>query len=358
MFPYYFTGLLVTLLSAISTVLSRSRVAVAQPKLERLSIPTITVITVILSIFSGLRFEVGSDYSMYAYFFEIVDPTSLRNSLELVPQESGFVLLMMACRLISDDARVLFTIASIITVTTALIAIRRLSINPTFSVFLYFFLTYYTFSLNAVRQSIAVSFFMLGESYRGNSKARWILFSALAMSFHSSTVIAFFIQVAIARWKPRPVGSILLLIIGAPVCLFLINTGPVRGWLSSLNPRYDSYFGVEGGGMGTMLILGVRIAVVIWALIELSRRYDAESSKYLAMVIVSAIALILGLSSWVFARFEPFFGIYLVLLIPALLRETPHKKVLQFLISVCVLIYFGIHISNFNELIPYQINLS
>lgn len=345
-----------TLVCAISTVLARSWAGGARSAKNKLSIPTITVLTFLLAIFSGLRYKVGSDYSMYAYFYEIVDPTSLRNSLELVPQESGFVLLMMACRLFSDDPRMLFTIASIITVSAALVAIRRLSVHPTFSVFLYFFLTYYTLSLNAVRQSIAVSLFMLGESYRGTSKFRWILFSVLAMIFHTSTIIAFVIQVAITRWKPRPASSILLLIVGTPLFIVVINTGPVRSWLSGLNPRYESYFSVEGGGMGTMLILGVRMAVIVWGLIELSRRYDAAASKYLAMVIVSAFALLLGLSSWVFARFEPFFGIYLVLLIPALLRYNPHKKILQFLISVCVLVYFGIHISNFNELIPYQMD--
>ena len=298
----------------------------------------------------------GSDYSMYAYFYEIVDPTSLRNSLAIIPQEPGFVILMMACRRISDDPRLLFTVASVITVFVALIAIRKLSVNPTFSIFLYFFLTYYTFSFNAVRQSIAVSLMLFGESFRVSSKPRWIMLSILAMSFHSSTVIVFLIQIAITRWKPRAINSLLILFIGTPIGIAIINSGPVLGWLSALNPRYNDYITADDrAGMGTMLILGVRILVIIWALFELSRRKDRSASKYLAMVIISALALSLGLSSVVVARLEPFFGIYLILLIPALLQEKHKANALKLFISAGTLAYFGVHIISFNGLIPYQI---
>ena len=96
-------------MSVSSTAITRSQTAVTKIFTKQLSLPFIVLITFTLAVFSGMRFKVGSDYSMYAYFYEIVDPTSLRNSLAIIPQEPGFVILMMACRRISDDPRLLFT---------------------------------------------------------------------------------------------------------------------------------------------------------------------------------------------------------------------------------------------------------
>lgn len=308
------------------------------------------ILTIILVVFAGLRYGIGSDYFLYATLYRSVIPSSLADSLSLVPQELGWVTLAFILRSFTDSPYAIFWIASVLTVVPTLLAFRRKSANATLSVFLFFFLGYYAVTFNAVRQSIAVAFLLLAETYRGESRFKWLLFSAIAVLFHSSALIAIAVQLLVSLWKPTARSVVIMLVVGASLSFLLLRSGLAARLASALNPRYETYLDDAGAGLGTWLVLGARVLIIFLALA--SPRTD-ETAKYLAYVCVSAVVLLLGTTNVVFARFEPYFGIYVVLLLPSQLSQLKHRTAIISLLIISSLIYFGFHISSFNAVVPY-----
>lgn len=361
MLPYYVVGLLAVGLTYLHsgggrrlgnedrTRESRSIYAGVQNRGGRLPF---YILSLILVVFAGLRYGIGSDYFLYTTLYRSVIPSSLADSLSLVPQELGWVTLAFVLRNFTGSPYAIFWVASILTIVPTLLAFRRKSTNATLSVFLFFFLGYYAVTFNAVRQSIAVAFLLLADTYRGESRFKWLLFSAIAVLFHSSALIAVAVQLLVSLWKPTVRSVVIMLVVGASLSLLLLRSGLAARLASALNPRYETYLDDAGAGIGTWLVLGVRVLIIFLALA--SPRTD-ETGRYLAYVCVSAVVLLLGTTNVVFARFEPYFGIYVVLLIPSQLSQLRHRTAITTFLVISSLIYFGFHISSFNAVVPYAV---
>ncbi len=312
------------------------------------------VLSVLLVVFAGIRYGIGSDYFLYTSLYRAIIPSSLTESLKVVPQELGWVTLAFLFRKVTDSPYLILWIASVLTVVPALIAVKRKSQDPVFAVFLYFFLGYYAVSFNAVRQSIAVSFLLLADTYRSESRVKWAIFSAVAILFHSSAIVAIIVQLAAAYWKPRWVSVLASLVIAGAGSLALLNSQIVGVLAVALNSRYETYLEGSGAGLGTWMMFGVRLFFIILCL---SLPRSRQTTTYLAYVCVSAMVLILGTTYVVIARFEPYFGIFLALLIPNLLSEQarPIFRDLRWPLALGCLIYFGFYVTAFNRVVPYEV---
>lgn len=309
-------------------------------------------LTVVLVTFAGIRYGIGSDYFLYSTLYRAIIPSSLSDSLAVVPQELGWVSLALVLRSFTSSPYVLFWVASILTVVPTLLAIRKKSGNPTLSIFLFFFLGYYAVTFNAVRQSVSVAFLLLADTYRTESRLKWFVFSFIAVLFHSSALIAILVQLLVIFWKPTLRSVVIMLVVGASTSFLLLRSGLAAQAASALNPRYESYLDDVGAGLGTWLVFGIRVLIIFITLI--SPRSD-ESSRYLAFVCVSAVVLLLGTTNVVFARFEPYFGIFVVLLLPNQLSSSRHRRLIIPLLVLGSLVYFGFHISSFNAVVPYTV---
>lgn len=351
MIIYYVVGMFVTVLGYFGTCTTQSGSGQSQ---NRLSWPSLLGCTLTLTLFAGFRRDVGSDYAMYARFFEAVVPHSFQESLRLVPQEPGFVSVMMFSRMISSDPRFFFCVSSFLAVFPTLLAIRRLSTSPTWSIFLYFFLTYYAISMNSVRQSIAVSLLFLAESFRRQSRLAWASLCVLAFFFHSSALIALLAQTLASSWRPTMRSIVFALVIGGPVLLVLSGHETVRDVAGSLNPRYDTYYGEAGGGIGTLLILLWHVILLLFVMHGLRQDFFGSGARFLNYAVLSVLITALAASNWVFARLEPYFGIYFVILIPAAFQGSKSRRPAIVLSVISSLIYFGFHAASFNDLVPYK----
>jgi hypothetical protein len=312
----------------------------------------IVALTVVLVIFAGIRYGIGSDYLLYSTLYRAIIPSSLSDSLAVVPQELAWVTLAFVLRQFTDSPYAILWIASLLTIVPILVAIRRKSADPTLSIFLFFFLGYYAVTFNAVRQSIAVSFLLLADTYRTESRLKWFTFSLIAVLFHSSALVAIIAQLLVAFWKPTGRSVVVMLIVGASLSLLLLRSGLAVQFASALNPRYETYLDDAGAGLGTWFVFAIRVLIIFIALA--SPRTD-ETSKYLAFVCVSAVVLLLGTTNVVFARFEPYFGIFAVLLLPNQLTVSKQRGLIIPALVVGSLVYFGFHISSFNGVVPYTV---
>lgn len=310
-----------------------------------------------LILFSGMRhFTVGSDTLMYQSFFLYIDPNSLTNSLERIPQESGFITLMFIVRQFTEDPRTFLTVCSALTVFPVLIAIRRVSSMPAFSLFLYIALAYYPVSLNAVRQSIAVSLIFLAETYRQEKRWLWLLLSCIAPLFHVSAVVVIFTLILLRKLNPRLIVILISVVLIASFGMLFLRLGIVVNILGSLNERYTGYLdGEEAAGIGTVLVLITQIIIGVFCIYMAPSRNEIRvlEAPYIGFFLISVAILILTLSNNVIGRFEPYFGIFVILAIPELLKKSRNKSIWLIGFTAFGLIYFMVHITFYNNLIPY-----
>lgn len=360
MIPYYAVGIAAVVVCWFGTALRPAvfRSGVSRGEGASFGVVNILATATVLVLFSGLRLGVGTDYPMYARFFEMVDSDSYPNSLNTIPQEAGFVGLMFLVRRTSEQTWVFFTICAVLTVLPVLWAVRRSRVDPVLAVFSYVFLTYYTTSLNAVRQSIAVSFVLLADTYR--SKGEWVRFllcSVIAVGFHYSAIIAIVVQLGMSRISISMKAAVVVLLLGAPTITFLLDQDWMRGLVIAVNARYGTYLDeADAAGTGTVLMALIRV-VLIFVLIAMMRRLDdveRGEHRWLSFALVSAVVLLLGSVAMEIARLEPYFGIFLVVLIPSLLTRLKHRNTATFLFAFVALVYFGIHTSAYNGLLPYE----
>jgi EpsG family len=307
----------------------------------------------LLIAFAGLRYNTGSDYRLYFSLYRAVDSDSLIRTFSSVPQEAGFVFLMYCLSKISDTPYIIFWAASLITVGPVLYAVYRKSRDPSFAIFLYFFLGYYAVSLNAVRQSISVSLMLLADTYKGTSWLKYLLVSGLAISFHASALIAVAAQLAAEYIPPNFFTMCCVMVATVSFSGAILNSGVVALVPTDLNPRFGSYLTSEGAGIGTILVLTSRILFVAFSLFL--PRLTNETNRQISLLMLSPVCLYLGLSTWVVARLEMYFGIFLILLLPNQLSIWRHGATAKKVLSLLLFIYFGFYISKYNNIIPYTL---
>jgi hypothetical protein len=364
--PYFAIGLVVVIVSYVHSLLFtsvRSNVLVGAsaaplPAATRTapakrSTLAYVAVAAILVAFAGFRYATGSDYFLYLSLYQALDTTSLGDALATSPQGVGFAALMFALKKATTFPYVIFWVSSALTVVPILLAIKRKSVDPVFALFLYFFFGLYAVSFNAVRQSIAVSFLLLADTYRGESKVKYVTLSALAILIHSSAVVLVAIQLFAHFWKPTKVSVIALFVVTVPLSYVLVQSGALQVLASALNSRYETYLQqADGAGVGTVLRLLVVLALIFLAL-SLPRVKDAD--RYIVFVCFSAIFLYLGFFTWVAARLDLYFSSFFVLLIPNQLAQWRHGMVTKWILSLFLLVYFAIYISSYNAVIPYSV---
>lgn len=183
MFPY----LSVLLLSYLLLKLCDGRVGSSRLIFEILGILPITIL-------AGCRdFTIGTDTAGYPteMFYLCRSCNSLTEALVMVAGEVEplyVVLQYVVSRFFSDAHWVLF-FSHVIMYFNIVYACRKLKISPSICVFVYF-CTFFDFSLNGARQSIALSFIPLSFYFLAHEKyVKTIFFLLIAYFIHGSTLI-------------------------------------------------------------------------------------------------------------------------------------------------------------------------
>ena len=233
------------------------------------------------------------------------------------------------------------------------VAIKRLSNNRALSVFLYLALGFYFIGFNQVRQSIALSLTVLAYSYMKRSKISYVLLMALAVSFHVSAVVVPVVHLATARWKPTATRMLLLTIVVGVVGYGLTS---LTSFASAFNDRYGEYLeAAEVAGVGTLILAGVRLVVVVWGFLANSRvELTRDAQRFILYVAVSVGLVLLGYVSIPVARLEMYFSAYMIFLIPAIVSRSQMRRALTWAVVAVGLIHMLIHVSTFNSVLPYQ----
>ena len=325
----------------------------------------LSVYFVLMLLVACLRSEsVGADTWKYLRYYNycteqefsiIVDYANEPNVFEY-----GFVLLSRISAFLGlDNTMYLVLIASIIYIPT-LIYIYKYSQNKILSIVLYNCLQFYGLSLSAFRQMIAISILLMAVKYILNrDKIRWILSVFMAMSFHLTAFCMmpfyWFNNTKINKKKLMYfiIGEILCVCLG-PICSHYISSIPVLGIIFEMHIGYNSAFSLPD----VVILLLINLIVFLMVTQTKMKKNTIES---LSVYIVMAAALVIIASFFtgnIMKRFNMYYLIYLLVLLPNLLKDFLSLKMRVFATTICVLIltgYLYLHLSvpNDMQLVPY-----
>ncbi|WP_186806154.1 EpsG family protein [Microbacterium aerolatum] len=320
------------------------------------------VTLLVLIIFAGTRsIFVGTDTSIYAVFFTRIDPGDWALSIEASPFEVGYTVLALVVKMFGGNFTTLLLVASTITVGAAFWAIKRIALDVPLAILLYVLLAFYLTPMNLLRQGVAVSLVLLASTFiiarvRLRGLIVFLCLIGVAASFHATAVIVAVVILLLRRVRITFRNALWILTVGAAGVTAIWASGWFSAVIALVNPRYEIYGDIQAtGGLGSYLILGFTIVLALWALVLRPAREDAPLAT---LVLVGCIALLLGTQFIYAVRFADYFTIFLVLLLPNVLKTAEvatGRRVFLVLVSAA---YYIAYLSNFGDLVPYRSTIS
>jgi len=289
------------------------------------------LISIIASIYSGsLDISFSSDRENYYYWFRNIY-INYDSVLDIIEnnEEFGWVLLNRFITIFTTSE---FWFFFIITFTITFINLQ-VFIHYTSDykkvVMLYFGSLFFFSSLYLIRQSLA---FTLGNvavyNLVNDNKKYYFLLSLLAMTFHTSSIVLFFIGLLYIFRE----NKIIILI---TLFLFMISFfwfEPVFNTLLSISPLTEDYliYDLEsGGGTFGSIFRGIPYYLLTFVAL-LNRRYVTRYNKSINLLIVFSLiysaSFILSVHFYWFFRIGYYFLLFTLLLFIRLMEILKNKK--------------------------------
>ena len=205
---------------------------------SRIRSRVLSIAAVILAIsFCGLRYETGYDYDAYRSFFE--DLWTYEGLIE-----PGFFYLVHLANTIAVPTFALFFLFSLVTHGLAYYTLAKVSISPNLAFLFYLLIPgLYLNSFSIIRSAFAVSIFSYAafRLISRGAQLEYLALAVLAISFHFTAVLPFFVAFALFRSKmgmPSRLTCVLLLLSG----LIVSQLGVVETLLGIFGgTKYESY---------------------------------------------------------------------------------------------------------------------
>jgi len=176
-------------------------------------------IFIILTLFAGFRYMVGIDFEQYQNIFDYVKSGSL-----FVTNELGFGLFIKLLDFIGGTAQLFFFSFAALTQYFTYKAIQKNSLNPGMSILVYFcILSFYLFSFNGVRQSLAGAIFLYSIYFIQNSDLKRYSFYVILASVFAHLSIIFYYPVYFVVKKHYSTFIKLIILFAAIASGFIID---------------------------------------------------------------------------------------------------------------------------------------
>jgi|GEM_PF-1658296 len=331
----------------------------------------LSVITI--SLIAGVRDEtIGTDIQIYgnnvfnlsqnySNFFDFYTKTS-----GVFKLEPFYMLLNYFVSRFSVNNAMFYFVLSLVTNTFFFLSINNLKalLSPTLAWFSYLFI-FYGYTLNIMRQSLAIAFILFGFSLIINKKNRlgtiFIIFSFF--SHFSSGLMGFFILILyflFIKFK-NPIKFLYIIgLIGVVIYLGISPISRILITLGILADRYAVYLNSLSGTGFSILSIFLKLPVFLlffWR-IKGEGKNDRLSLFFFSMLILDFIFYQLRTSAIVFSRISFYFYVFQVISVPYFIKRIPisfDRKFIIFIYSVYIFVvwYYQVVVSGINEIYPY-----
>lgn len=305
------------------------------------------IMTLLLAIFVGLRIWCN-DTGVYRETYELLTSAEgpLLEGLDWsVGSNPAFVLSNRILKHLGISSQNFLMIFALVTNCIYLWFLRKYTSNIWLTIFLFITMGCYTFTMAAIKQTVAVAFGLIGIDRAVNSKwVGFVFWIVIATLFHPYALMFLITPFLFHKtWSKRTyiiIAFFFILGIGMPVFLNLLVSVT-----SMLGETFDNS---EFMGAGVNVF---RLAV-IWAPVLLSftvrKQIQADNDRignlFLNCSIINASIMFVALfgTANYFARLANYFLIFQTLSVPWMMKyfNKISYKVVYLIVVVCYLLYF------------------
>jgi hypothetical protein len=314
------------------------------------------VLAFVLVVFSGIRHDVGTDYRSYVEIFRNVHIRGRYYGIEW-----GYYYLMRFVSWLNGTQQLVFLIMATATIIFIYKYIDGLSSNRNLSWLLYLCIgPYYLGSFNGVRQALSIAIFAYSLKYANKEDYwRFAFLNICGSLFHTSALLMLALYFILTKTRLTMVKAFCVLLVYTAV----YSTGLVAIAMSKLG--YGSYTSRGHLEMDLSYIVFVLIALCIWLILLLIRDMDRDylvfkNLNFLSLIAILAAYISPGISNIAFTRFNTYFFITYVVLVPYIISKLKGTKIRTTAMLVVVVVsisyYFWVT-STASDLLPYQVNL-
>lgn len=320
----------------------------------------LTIMAVVLIALVGLRTSYNDTYT-YRYIYESM-PNNV-SAFERIKWDlgsnMGFNALNTVLRIQGVSTQNFLMLYAIITVGIYVWFLRKYTNNIWFTMFLFFTMGCYTFSMAAIKQCVAVAFCLVGvDRAMGKKWKSFVFWIALASTFHPYSLM--YLVTPFLFFCPWTRKTFLLLTLFGTIGIGLESLlGTLINITTMLGEEYDTA-SFTGDGVNIFRLL------VVWVPVFLSfvtRKFwvendDEESWVIMNLTMLNAEIMFIALfgTANYFARLANYFLIFQTLAIPIMFKyfKKDSKKILVVgaLIGYALYFYYaeGIIYGGFDQL--------
>lgn len=325
-----------------------------------------------LTILSAVRaYSVGNDTRQYYVFFNIINKTEW-SSYDTLRYEFGYFALNKLCYYISTNPQVLLVITSILIIPAIGYFILKNSDDVVMSTFIYITFNIFAADMSMVRQSIAISFFIIGlEQLKEGKVIRYILIILIASLFHSS-VLFLLLLIFLPGRKYSYRTYVFTIFLGA-IAFFAAEYiyKFIGNYLSVYENYFDSKYNFSNYNASTVEMLKAFIILSIgviytqqksnnlidigkkssrWLKVKVKKRKCVflnkpyEKKDFLSyMMSIWFVILMMVIKYNFFNRVAMYFSVFSLIWLPLLIKSVKNKQqkaILQILILLIPTIYY------------------
>lgn len=313
------------------------------------------LMALVLAVFVGLRTR-GNDTFAYRHMYEIMESgtTAIQNIDWLkLASAPGFTLVNILLKTAGLTFQNYLMVYAVFTVITYLWFIRKYSCHTLFSVFLFFTMGIYDFTMAAIKQTACVAILVIATDRALRKKyISFVLLVLLAELFHPYAFI--YLIVPFLSFKPWSKKTYLLLLTSVIIAIgFQYFLGPVLDISEALGSDYDrAELTSEGVNIFRVLVVWVPVILSFMAKKLIQQDNDLVANTIMNLAMVNAMIMFIGLfgTANYFARLANYFLIFQALALPWVLnyfdRNSRHSLTICAVIGYLAYFYYGTAIAN------------
>jgi transmembrane protein EpsG len=307
--------------------------------------------TLIMCLFAGLRYGVGTDYWTYKKMLSAAKMTQLAE----YEGDIGFLIISKIISHFTDNTRVHFFVISSFIVILFMLYIYKYSKVKWLSVLIYLGLGSYFVAFNIMRQFIAVAICIYAYKYIINDSKKYYIFIVLASTFHMTALVMIPVKILVTfKWS-----KITYMILSGIGIFIYLNMNYVLSFFEESNRisgYTDSYYTNQGSNPMTFII--ILLIFIFCAFFKNNYEDKNEREKFIKILFLGVIFAFCGMRGLIFNRIAEYFMASAIILIPNIIInfKSKERRMLMYLVSICLMIYVSFLLMNQGNLVPYRIN--
>ena len=252
---------------------------------------------------------------------------------------------------ISDNYHIYFLLPALLSSFAVVKLFKKYSVNPAFSMLIFFSLGTYIVYVAALKQCFAIFFLLLSIPYSEEKKyVRFYLLVAIAILFHTHAFMFLILPLLFGR----PWGSITYLGLLATIFAMLTydrTLGAFMEYAQSIGALVDEGEVFDGHQINLMRVAVYWIpSILAFAFRKhLFRESSRSENLFVNMSTVCAMILTIGTvqAANLFARMAAYFEIATAISLPWMIKKLFTKRSAQFITICAAVLYFGYFLYEF-----------